>query len=99
MTGPALAALAFAADAAVVAAAHSWPAPISSAAVYGMLAFAWVLSLAAYFTLRSHGGSDDGPPEMPPDPDPPWWPEFERDFHDYARRGPRPTVRPRQPVA
>ena len=98
MTGPVFAALAFGADAVVVAATHSWPAPVSGAAVYGLLAVAWGLSLAAYFTLRSSGGGDE-PPSLPPDPDPPWWPDFERDFRDYARRGPRPAPRPRQPVA
>ncbi len=96
MLGPILAALAFVADAVVLAATHFWPT--SSAVIYGLLAVAWVLSLATYFTLRSRGGG--GPPEMPPDPDPPWWPGFERDFRDYARRGPRPGARrPRQPVA
>ena len=95
MTGPMLAALALIADAAVVAATHS---PASSATVYGLLGLAWTISIAAYLALRSHGG-DDWTPPMPEDPDPPWWPEFERQFHDYTRRGPRPIARPRQPVA
>jgi hypothetical protein len=40
-------------------------------------------------------GEDGGPGSSGP-PEPPWWPEFERDFRDYARR---PKNRPRQPVA
>ena len=31
---------------------------------------------------RGGGGSD------PTDPDPPWWPEFERQFHDHVLTGP-----------
>jgi hypothetical protein len=98
MLGPILAALAFLMDATVVAVTHAWPT--SSAAIFGLLAAGWVLSLAAYSTLRSSRGGS-GPPEMPPDPDPPWWPDFERDFRDYTRGGPRPGARqrPRQPVA
>ena len=96
MTGPVLAALAFTADAACVAATHSWPVAVPSMVVYLMLGVAWCLSIAAYRALRSPGG-DGGGPELPPDPDPPWWPEFERQFRDYSSRGPR--ARPRQPVA
>ena len=34
---------------------------------------------------RDDGGDDDGRgPHGPEDPDPPWWPEFERDFRAYA---------------
>lgn len=94
MTGSVLAALAFLADAVVVAATHSWPVHVSSAAVYLILAVAWCLSIAAFRTLRSPG-EDGGDSALPPDPDPPWWPEFERQFRDYTRR----TPRPRQPVA
>jgi hypothetical protein len=30
------------------------------------------------------GGGDDGGPS-PDDPEPPWWPEFEREFRDHVR--------------
>ena len=95
MTGPVLVALAFTCDAACVAATHSWPVAVSSTIVYVLLAVAWCLSIAAYRALRSPG-DDGGGWELPPDPDPPWWPEFERQFRDYTRRGPQ--ARSRQPV-
>ena len=100
MTGPVLVALAFTCDAACVVATHSWPVAVSSTVVYLMLVVAWCLSIAAYRALRWPGGDDGGSPVLP-DPDPPWWPEFERQFRDYTRRGPRRVarVRPRQPVA
>jgi hypothetical protein len=31
-----------------------------------------------------NGGGGPGPGPSPPDSDPPWWPEFERDFAAYA---------------
>ena len=98
MLGTMLAALAFLADAVVLTVTHA--SPYSSAAIYALLALAWVLSLATYFTLRSSGDAGEPPAGDPPDPDPPWWPDFERDFRDYARRGPSPGARrrPRQPV-
>lgn len=45
----------------------------------------WIL---AYWGLRpAHDDEDEGPADSEP-PAPPWWPDFERDFRDYARRGP-----------
>jgi hypothetical protein len=47
------------------------------------------LALVAAPLLRPRRNDDgDGgiaPPQRP-DPEPPWWPEFERDFRDYADR-------------
>jgi hypothetical protein len=41
------------------------------------------------------GSRDDDDWSEAPDESPPWWPEFEREFRDYARRNPapRPLVR------
>lgn len=39
-------------------------------------------------------GRDDGDDRRSPgDPDPHWWPEFEREFRTYARSRSRPPVR------
>jgi hypothetical protein len=35
----------------------------------------------------------DGPGRGPQDPEPPWWPEFEREFRDHAERARPLTVR------
>ena len=95
MPGAVLVSLAFLTDAACVGATHSWPIAASTTAVYLLLALAWCLSIAAYVSLRSSGDGGGGSDALPPDPDPPWWPEFERQFRDYSRGGPRR----REPVA
>lgn len=62
--------------------------------LYGA-AQAWIFS---FWALRGRGGSDDdgGEPRDEGGGGPPWWPEFERDFRDYARRSPPPGA-PRPP--
>ena len=67
------------------------------------LALLWVaalLSITTYLVLRAPddgGGDDPGAPGEAPEP--PWWPEFEREFRDYARRPQRPPRRgPRAPT-
>jgi hypothetical protein len=97
IAGLTFALMAFLADAAAVAATHSWPRPASSLAVYGLLAVGWGLSVIAFLLLRSGGGGGDEPPA--PEPEPPWWPEFERQFREYTRERPRtPNRRPRAPA-
>ena len=32
------------------------------------------------------GGDGGGAVGSDPGPEPPWWPDFERDFHDYVQR-------------
>lgn len=70
--------------------------------LYGA-AQAWILS---FWALRGFGGGrggddDGGEPRDGDDGGPPWWPEFEREFRDYARRsrphGPRPRATDRLP--
>ena len=68
------------------------------------LALLWVaavLSITTYLVLRapSEDGGDDGPGPPDEDPEPPWWPDFERQFRDHVRRGPRPAGRrPKTPA-
>jgi hypothetical protein len=95
MVGWVLALGALVADAAVIAATHSW----TFAAAYALLAVTWALSLAAFLALRRRDDGSDGGDATPSEPEPPWWPDFERQFHDYlrrqgsgARRGPRRPV-------
>ena len=62
------------------------PALGETAFVAGVAAFA----AGALLVLGSDDGDDlrDGAdPETPP-----WWPEFEREFDEYVRRGSRPRV-------
>ena len=35
---------------------------------------------------RDDGDGGTGAPLPPDEPSPPWWPEFERDFREYAER-------------
>ena len=61
---------------------------------FGLCAVATLgLALAAAPLLRPRGRGDDGPGGPPDEPPPPWWPEFEREFREYAdRRTPTPTA-------
>ena len=56
-----------------------------------VLALAYLLSIATCIALWVHGRGvgDDGKARDEP-PEPPWWPEFERAFRDYAHRPSRP---------
>jgi hypothetical protein len=95
MVGWLLAVAALVADAAVIAATHSW----TFAATYTLLAITWALSLAAFLSLRRRDDGSDGGSDRAPDPEPPWWPDFERQFRDYARRqGPGARRGPRTPA-
>jgi hypothetical protein len=96
--GFALSVLCLGVDGATLAAAFTWPAPAANSFVFALLWLAALLSLSAYLILRAAGGGDDGGSEADL-PEPPWWPEFERQFRDYARERPRaPSRTPRAPV-
>lgn len=95
--GLVLAPLCFLADGAAFAASQAWPTPDSNSLVFALLWLALLLSLTAYLGLRARDDGDDGGDGGDePEPEPPWWPEFERQFRDYARR-PAPGDRPREP--
>jgi hypothetical protein len=57
---------------------------------------AFILAIVAFavgtLLLLARDDEDDRDGEMGGDPAP-WWPEFEREFRAYARRGSRPRVR------
>jgi hypothetical protein len=94
--GFALALVCLLVDAATLAAAVLWPTPTANSFVFAMLWVAVLVSVTAYLVLRGPGGGDDGGSE-PDAPEPPWWPEFERQFRDYAHRRTRPRS-PRAPA-
>jgi hypothetical protein len=99
--GIALTPACFLADAAALLAAVKWPSHDSTSFVLSLLWLAALFSLTSYFALRSPddgGGEGDEPDDGVPEP--PWWPDFERDLRDYMRRGPRtPSRPPRLPTA
>src|SRR3954453_23959709 len=83
-------------DAGALMAALRWPSTASNSFILALLWLAMVFSVTPYFALRTprdngEGGGDDEPAEGP---EPPWWPDFERQFRDYTRRGPRAPARP-----
>jgi hypothetical protein len=87
--------------AAVIAATETWDQPQARSFIRLILWMAVALGVSGVVMWlhhrsdepRSDGGDEPDPEPAPPgDPDPSWWPEFERDFRDYAKR-------PRQPVA
>jgi hypothetical protein len=82
-------------DAAALIAAARWPTYESNAFVFSVLWIAAAISVTTYFALRTPGDSGGGgePPEDD-GPEPPWWPEFERDLRDYMRRPPRRPAKP-----
>jgi hypothetical protein len=55
--------------------------------VSALVAFA----LGAVLVLGRDDRRDDGP--APDDPEPHWWPDFEREFRTYARTRPHPPAR------
>ncbi len=97
--GFALSIFCFLIDGATLAVAVAWPTPAANTFVLAMLWLAVLFSVSAYLVLRAPDGGDDGGSEGDA-PEPPWWPEFERQFRDYTRGGPRTPARsPRTPVA
>jgi hypothetical protein len=80
------------ADAAAFTAEARWPYPEAAGFVFALVWLAVTLSITTFFALRSPddgrgGGDGDSAPE------PPWWPEFEREFRDYTGGGRRPPPR------
>jgi hypothetical protein len=58
-----------------------------------------LLSVTTYLILRAPDDGDDGGGPGEPEPEPPWWPEFERQLRDYTRGRPRGTAgSPRTPA-
>jgi hypothetical protein len=97
--GFALSVICFLVDAATLAAAFAWPTTTANSFVFALLWLAVLFSVTAYLVLRGPDGGDDGGSEPDAAPEPPWWPEFERQFRDYTRRRPRPPTRaPRAPA-
>ncbi len=93
--GAALVPACLAVDAGALLAAMTWPTAASNSFILALLWLAMLLSVTAYFALRSPGGGDGGGGGGRDDlPEPPWWPDFERQFRDYTRRGPRKPARP-----
>ena len=87
--------------AAAVVATEAWDQPAAQPFVHLILWMAMTLGVSGVVMWLHHRSdeprSDDEPEYVPdppadPDRDPSWWPEFEREFRDYANR-------PRQPVA
>ena len=96
--GFALSFLCFLVDGATLAVAIRWPTPAANSFVLTMLWLAVLFSVSAYLVLRAPDGGDDGGSETN-SPEPPWWPEFEREFRDYTRGGPgTPARNPRAPA-
>jgi hypothetical protein len=84
--------------AAVIGAIHVWSQPSAGSFTRLILWMAVALGTSGVVMWLHHRSDEprsDGEPEAKPgppdDPDPEWWPEFEREFRDYARR-------PREPV-
>jgi hypothetical protein len=95
--GFALSLLCFLVDGATLAAAVTWPTADANSFVFALLWLAVLFSVTAYLILRGPDGGDDGGSE-PDAPEPPWWPEFERQFRDYTRARRRPPRAPRAPA-
>jgi predicted membrane channel-forming protein YqfA (hemolysin III family) len=59
-----------------------WPA----SALDGIAFVVGVVAFGVGALLVLPGGDEDDRPELPDEPDPaPWWPDFEREFREYAR--------------
>jgi hypothetical protein len=87
-------------DGAALIAAFKYPSPEANSFVFAVLWLAVLFSVTAYFALRTPDdeGWDDGEADDE-QPEPPWWPDFERDLRDYMRRRPRdPAKPPRTPT-
>jgi hypothetical protein len=87
------------ADGAALAAAHIWATPAARPLVFALLWVAVLLSVTTYLVLRAPGDRGDGGGGAGEDgPEPPWWPEFERELRDYMRNGPGRPAGPRMPA-
>ena len=96
--GFALSICCFLVDGATLSVAVAWPTPAANSFVLAMLWLAVLFSVSAYLVLRAPDGGDDGGSEDE-SPEPPWWPDFERQFRHYTRGGPRTPARsPRTPI-
>jgi hypothetical protein len=88
------------ADASVVVASMRMSTTAQRSFAAFILWIAALLSITTFTLLRTppdEGGDTNDDGGSPVDhPEPPWWPDFERDFRDYARRVRRP--RPRTPA-
>jgi len=89
------------ADASVVVASGRMAEPGGRSFALALLWIAVLLSITTFVVLRTPGeggsrGDDPGPGDEPPEP--PWWPDFERAFRDYARRPPGPRRRAKPPA-
>jgi hypothetical protein len=82
-------------DAGALLAAVRWPSAASNSFILALLWVAVLFSVTAYFALRTPGGDHgDGDPDREDPPEPPWWPDFERQFCDYTRHGPHRRAKP-----
>jgi hypothetical protein len=88
-------------DAGALMAAIRWPSTASNSFILALLWLAVLFSVTAFLALRTptDGGGDDGDDLPDDDPEPPWWPDFERQFRDYTRpRPPKPARPPKAPA-
>jgi hypothetical protein len=86
---------------AVVAATNAWPQPQAASFIHLIAWMAFAIGLSGVVMWLNHrsddAGPDEGDDEERPEPDPPWWPDFERDFRSWASR-PKPPARHREPT-
>ena len=94
----ALVPLCFLADLGAFAVSIAWPTPGSNAFVFAVLWLAVLLSTTTYLILRTADDGDDGRGANEREPEPPWWPEFERQLRDYTRGPGRSGGNPRTPA-
>jgi len=86
-------------DAGALLAAARWPTAASNSFILALLWLAMVFSVTAYFALRAPRDDGDDDHDHEDVPEPPWWPDFERKFRDYTRRGPHnPATPPKTPA-
>jgi hypothetical protein len=92
--GLALAPVCLLTDGAALWVSQTWPSRDSNSLVFALLWLALAVSLTAYLALSAPDDGDDGEGWEEDEPEPPWWPEFDREFREYARsRGPAPRDR------
>lgn len=94
----ALVPLCFLADLGALAVSFAWPTPASNSFVFAVLWLAVLLSTTTFLVLRAADDGGDGRGESEGEPEPPWWPEFERQLRDYTRGPQGPTGGPRTPA-